>query len=149
MPKLVLLFILSMSLMHTGCATSGKSALLGAGIGATAGATLGVLANQNDPPGKRTQGALIGAGLGGLFGALMGHGAYKEQQKKAQADMFDVNSGPGLEVFGSAGENGNRPILKPARVRVRYVEDQIKDGTFVPAHFEYEIVEPARFEKSK
>ncbi len=83
-----------------------------------------------------------------FLAGFIGYQSYKDKQKKEAAAQASLNAA-GLEIFGNAGSSGNRPMLKPAQVRVRYVEDQIKDGTFVPAHFEYEISEPARWEKTK
>lgn len=139
--------LLSLSLSLTGCATAGKSKGLGAAIGAVVGGSIGAIASQHGDPSERTQGVLIGAGLGGVIGALVGHESYKEQQKKDAYPGF--GNPPNMEIFGNGGEKDKRPTLKPAQVKVRFVEDQVKDGIFVPAHFEYEIAEPARWEKSK
>lgn len=132
----------------SGCATPGKSTLLGAAIGSTAGAGVGVLAGQGSSPGMRTQSAIIGLGIGGLLGVLIGHESYKPEAKKDDAQGFDANAAH-LEMFGAAPNNDKRPTLKPAQVKVHYVEDQIKDGTFIPAHFEYLISDPAHWENSK
>ena len=145
--RIVVLFI-SLALLLSGCATTEKSTLLGAAIGSTAGLGLGALVSNHERPAERTQGALIGLGLGGLIGALIGYETHKDQSKKDQAQSFDVNSAR-LDMFGSATDKDKRPRLQPAQVKVRYVEDQIKDGTFTPAHFEYQISEPARWEPSK
>lgn len=96
----------------------------------------------------RTTGVLLGAGFGGVIGGLIGHESYKEQEKKDALKGLEGNS-PGLEIYGNGSSGDKRPTLRPAQVKVHYVEDQVKDGTFVPAHFEYEIAEPARWEKSK
>lgn len=132
----------------SGCATVEKSTLLGTGIGLSLGTSFGLLASSNEPPSRRTQGPLIGAAVGGLLGGFIGYQSYKDKQKKEAAEQASLNLS-GLEMFGNAASNGNRPTLKPAQIKVRYVEDQIKDGTFVPAHFEYEISEPARWSRSK
>lgn len=148
MRKLAITRVIVLVTMLSGCATAEKSTLLGTGIGLSFGTSLGLLASSNEPPSRRTQGPLIGAAVGGLLGGLIGYQSYKEKQKKDAAAQARLNSS-GLEMFGNAASTGNRPTLKPAQIKVRYVEDQIKDGTFVPAHFEYEISEPARWEKSK
>lgn len=148
MSKYFVLLGLSLALLLTGCATAGKSTFLGATIGSVVGGSIGALASQHADPSERTQGVLIGAGFGGVLGALIGHESYKEQQKKDALAGFDGTS-PNMEIFGNGGEKDKRPTLKPAQVKVRFIEDQVKDGIFVPAHFEYEIAEPARWEKSK
>lgn len=148
MPKFSLILSVVLTIALSGCATSEKSTLLGGAIGSTVGASLGILANQNESSTQRAQGALVGAGLGGLFGALIGHESYKSQAKKDEAKALSAEAAR-LEMFGTASEKTKRPRLKPAQIKVRYVEDQIKDGTFIPAHFEYEISEPAKWEHSK
>lgn len=148
MSKFIVFLPIVLAIALSGCATAGKSTLLGGAIGSTVGASLGILASQHDSPTQRTQGALIGAGIGGLLGALIGNESYKSQAKKDEAKALSADA-TRLEMFGAASEKTKRPTLKPAQVKVRYVEDQIKDGTFIPAHFEYEISEPAKWERSK
>lgn len=68
--------------------------------------------------------------------------------KRNEADKLNAGSAQ-LEIFGDASDSGKKPTLRPAKVRVKHVDDQIKDGVFIPAHLEYEISEPARWENSK
>jgi len=68
--------------------------------------------------------------------------------KRSDADKLNANSAQ-LEIFGDASDVGKKPTLRPAKIRVKHVDDQIKDGVFIPAHLEYEISEPARWENSK
>lgn len=147
MPKVILIWITALTLILSGCATAGKSTILGSALGVFVGGSIGALATQHAEPGDRTTGLLIGAGLGGAIGGLIGNEVHKEQEKKAALKGFDGTSN--MEIFGRGGEKDKRPTLRPAQVKVRYVEDAIKDGVFVPAHFEYEISEPARWESSK
>jgi hypothetical protein len=148
MLKLSMALAISASLGLSGCASLEKSTWLGYGIGTGAGAGLGLAISSNEPPERRTQGALIGAIVGGLFGAVIGYKSFKDKERKEAQARAELNSG-GAEMFGGANSSGNRATLKPAQVKVRYVEDQIKDGTFVPAHLEYEISDPAHWERSK
>jgi YMGG-like Gly-zipper len=148
MPKAILVWLAALSLLLSSCATVGKSTVLGAAIGSVVGGSIGALASQHSDPADRTTGVLLGAGFGGVIGGLIGHESYKEQAKKDQLKGFDGNS-PGMEIFANGADKDKRPTLRPAQVKVRYVEDAIKEGVFVPAHFEYEISEPARWEKSK
>lgn len=144
----IITLALSITLFLSGCATAEKSTWLGAGVGASLGAGLGTLAASSENSRQKTQGALIGAAALGVLGAVIGYQSYKDAAKKEQARQAELNSAR-LDMFGNAGNEQGKPNLRPAQVRVRYVEDQIKDGTFVPAHFEYEISEPARWERSK
>lgn len=148
MPKRIFAVSVALLSILTGCATAEKSTLLGTAVGAGVGGGFGALVSSGGRDSEKAQGALIGVVVGGLVGALIGHESYKEQLKKEQTQSFDVNSAR-LEMFGSATDKDKEPTLKPAQVKVHYVEDQIKEGTFVPAHFEYLISEPAHWEGSK
>jgi uncharacterized membrane protein YebE (DUF533 family) len=138
--RLTTLFLFSV-LALTGCATSEKSILFGSTIGIGIGAGLG--SSQNGD-----QGGMVGALIGGIAGGLLGYQGYKDKRKKEQAAIGDLSDNH-FDMTGNARSSNNGPRLKPAQVRVKLVEDQIKDGTFVPSHFEYEISEPARWENSK
>lgn len=148
MQKASLFCSLVLCLSLSACATAEKSTMLGTAIGSVVGGTIGAIASQQSGGGGYTTGVLLGVGLGGVLGSVIGHEVHKEQEKKDALRGMSGNSSA-LEIFGSGGPNDKRPSLKPAQVKVRYVEDAVKDGTFVPAHFEYEISEPARWEKSK
>lgn len=143
-----LVLVLSVAIILSGCATVERSTWLGAGIGASLGAGLGVLATNSGDGRQKAQGALIGAVALGVLGAAIGYQSYKDEDKKEQARQLEMNASH-LDIFGSANSEPGKPNLRPAQVRVRYVEDQIKDGTFIPAHFEYEISEPAHWQRSK
>lgn len=147
MSQKIIFIGLTLSLFLCGCATSGKSKLLGSVIGSFVGGSLGSFANQNADPSQRTTGILVGAAAGGALGALIGSEAHKDQEKKKTLSS-PIYGAPNMEMFGSGNEKEKGPKLRPAQVRVRYVEDQVKDGVFIPAHFEYEISEPARWEKA-
>lgn len=139
---------LTLSLLLSGCATAEKSTLLGGIIGSVVGGSIGSLANQDRDSSQRATGLLVGAAAGGALGALIGNQSYKDQEKKKIQSGVTYGA-PNLEMFGSGNDKDKGPKLRPAQVRVRYVEDQVKDGVFIPAHFEYEIAEPARWEKGK
>ena len=141
MPKKLITSFALLALLSSGCATSEKSILLGSSIGLSVGAGIGSQANGSQ---GAAVGALIGAGLGGLIG----YAGYKGKLTKSQNVPENFQAAP-FVVGSTAGSQGSRPRLKPAQVKVKFVEDQIKDGTFIPAHFEYEIAEPAKWEGSK
>jgi hypothetical protein len=143
-----LVLVLSFAIILSGCATAERSTWLGAGIGASLGAGFGVLAGGPDDGRQKAQGALIGAVALGALGAVIGYQSYKDAVKKEQTKQLEMNASH-LDMFGTASSEQAKPNLRPAQVRVRYVEDQIKDGTFIPAHFEYEISEPAHWQRSK
>lgn len=141
MSKRFITFFSALTFLLSGCATSEKSILLGSTIGVGVGAGIGSAANGSQ---GGAIGALIGAGLGGL----LGYQSYKDKQKKAEAERSSLLAAP-YSMTGPSDNSSSRPRLKPAQVKVKFVEDQIKDGTFIPAHFEYEITDPAKWEGSK
>ena len=144
-------FILIVTLFSTflsGCATPDKSISLGSGIGIGVGAGIGALAASQGRGEQQMTGTLIGALVGGIAGGLIGNESYKAQRKKELEKGFDPSAAH-MDMFGNASSSSAKPTLKPAQVRVRYVEDLVKDGTFIPAHFEYDISDPAHWEGAK
>lgn len=148
MSKFVSLMALCLSMpFTTGCASLNKPTVIGAGIGSLIGGSIGLMATDRDPH-QRPQGIIIGASLGGLLGGLIGHDSAKPN--KDQRAFEKINSGSTqVEVFGNSGTLGKKPTLKPAQIKIKHVDDQIKDGVFIPAHLEYQISEPARWEDDK
>ena len=51
-----------------------------------------------------------------------------------------------IDVSSDPKSQSKKPRLKPPKIRIRHVDDQVKDGVFIPAHLEYEIQENARWE---
>ena len=146
--KRLLVFSATLSLLLSGCATPEKSIFLGSGIGFGIGAGVGAMVNSNQSSEQQATGALVGALIGAVAGGFIGNESYKDQKKKDLAKGYDPTAAR-LDMFGTAASSPAKPTLKPAQVRVRYVEDQVKDGTFIPAHFEYDISDQAHWEGAK
>lgn len=129
-----------------GCASSGKSTLTGMGVGAGLGAGIGAIADPGPKGEGRIRNVFIGATAGSLVGAGAGyltHGMVEKHEKEAyEKGKKDGEKTPQTYV-GSTGE----PQLLPPRIETRFVDDQVRGSTFIPAHFEYLIVEPARWNK--
>ncbi|MBI4402663.1 MAG: hypothetical protein HY537_00800 [Deltaproteobacteria bacterium] len=123
----------------TSCATSGKATLLGMGIGAGTGAAIGAFADPGPKGRGRIQNVFIGAAAGGLLGAVTGYFAHETGHKseKGKKDVEKITS-------SFTGEPG-QPVLLPPRVEARFVDDQIRGNVFVPGHFEYFIIENAKW----
>ncbi len=143
MKPTLLLIPLSLSLLVSGCASTGKATLLGSGIGAAVGAGAGLAAY----PGKKGQftarNVIVGGALGGLLGAGAGFIAH-EMVEKSESEGYEK----GKTEAGkppSIATNLGKPNLIPAKVESRFVDDQVRGNVFVPAHVEYIIVEPARW----
>ncbi len=141
------LSVLVSALVLNGCASSGKSTLMGAGVGAGLGAGIGALVDPGPKGEGRIRNVFIGAAAGSLLGAGTGylaHGAIEGKEKDAyEKGKKDGKKSPSDYVGGAAGE----PTLLPPRVEARFVDEQVRGNIFVPAHFEYVIVEPARWSK--
>lgn len=141
---LKVLSALAITLELTACASSMKSTLLGAGTGAAAGGAIGALVD----PGPRGQGRIKNAYVGAAAGAVLGGAAgflVHDSIEARESAAREKGKSDGMLKAVQSGANGTPPNLVPAKVEVRFVEDQVKGNIFVPAHFEYVILEPARW----
>ena len=128
----------------TGCASTGKSVLLGAGSGAAAGGAIGAIVDPGPTGRGRIKNAYVGAAAGAVLGGAAGFLIHDSIESKEAAAREKAKSEGMLKAIQN-GSSGAPPNLVPAKVEVRFVEDQVKGNVFVPAHFEYVILEPARW----
>lgn len=84
MKAAILVGLVSLTLILEGCASPGKATLLGAGVGATAGAGVGLLANPGRNGQNRARNVIIGGALGGLLGAGTGYIANDLAEKSSK-----------------------------------------------------------------
>ena len=145
MSKLIL-SALFLSILVTGCATSGQSTLAGMGVGGAFGAGVGAIADGGDNGQNRIRNVFIGATAGSLLGAGAGYLAH-DATKKAEKEAYLNGKKDGQKESQRSVDSSHDPVLLPPRVEARYVEDQVRGSTFVPGHVEYQIVEPARWSK--
>lgn len=144
----VLIFALPFAL--SGCATTGKSVAMGAAGGAALGAGAGLIADPG-PKGKyRTRNVLIGTAIGGVIGAGAGYIADREIKdskddayKKGKEDALKENADKQAQYDGG---DSRQPQLIPPKTEARWVPDQIRGQTFIPGHFEYVILQGARWQ---
>ena len=129
----------------SGCATSGRSTLLGAGAGAGIGAGVGAMVNPGPKGEGRIRNVFIGAAAGSLLGAGIGNFAHEGIEGREKA-AYEKGKKEGTETQAVGGADG-APVLLPPRVEARFVDEQVRGSVYVPAHFEYVIVEPARWSK--
>ena len=133
------------ALLHlTACASSTKSTLFGAGAGAAAGGAIGALIDPGPKGQGRIKNAYVGAAAGAVLGGAAGFLVHDSIEARESAAREKAKSEGMLKAVQS-GANGAPPNLVPAKVEIRFVEDQVKGNVFVPAHFEYVILEPARW----
>ncbi len=136
-----LIHIAALSLALTGCATSGKSVALGGAIGAGTGAVLGGIADPGKNGEYRTRNVVVGSALGGMAGMMAGSILYEStEDQKREAFLKGQASAP-------QPKPGAMPSLKNPRVESRWVEGRIVGNRYIEGHFEYIIIEPARWEE--
>jgi len=147
MNKLKMLLVIPPTLGCLSCASTGKSTMFGATSGAAFGATIGAVVD----PGKKGQGRIKNAFVGGAIGALVGaasayfiHKNGEEKEQRAYQEGRFESQRPKLGLDSSDPEY---PRLMNPRVEERFVDDQVKGNIFIPAHFEFQIVEPARWSR--
>jgi hypothetical protein len=129
----------------SGCATSGRSTLLGAGAGAGLGAGIGAMVDPGPKGEGRIRNVFIGATAGSLIGVGTGYLAHEELGDRDKA-AYEKGKRE-AEKSNAVPAGGGAPVLLPARVESRFVDEQVRGSIYVPAHFEYVIVEPARWSK--
>jgi len=135
--------LIAFTLAMVGCATQNKSAGLGGAIGAGTGAVLGGIADPGKNNELRTRNVVVGAALGGMAGLIAGSVLHEETEKqKKEAFLKGRASAP-------QAEQGAVPSLKNPKVETRWIEGRIQGNRYIDGHFEYIIVEPARWDENR
>jgi len=148
MKLIVLLSVLFWGLMLSACASAGNSALLGASLGLSAGTATGLMSYGGREGQFTARNAIVGGALGGLIGAGLGYLTH-ELMQKSEKDGLDKGKEVAAKtpVISNIGANLSKPVLIPAKVESRFVDEAVRGGVFVPAHIEYIIIEPARWSR--
>lgn len=143
-----LLLLTSVPFLFTGCASTGTSMATGGLLGGVGGAAVGAMAD----PGKNGQyrvrnivvGSAVGVGVGAATGFLLGRQVQDEREKAKKEGEEKAKSAP---IRGyDPNEIPGSPTLIPPKTEAFWVPDQTRGTTFVPGHFEYKIVAPARWQ---
>lgn len=115
--------------------------------GAVLGASAGAIGSRTSPHSDRIKSVLIGT-VGGLaVGSVAGHIVHQQSSRSKEDDSSsDPVPAPSGGHMPSTTQSGS-PTLLPARTEAFFVDDQVRNNVFIPAHFEYRIVEPARWSK--
>jgi len=127
-------------LLATGCATQNKSAGLGGLIGATGGAALGGIVDPGKNGEYRTRNVIVGATLGGMAGLIAGS-ALHDEIKERETTAYSKGRASAPQV-----NTGAMPSLKGARVESRWIEGRVVGNRYIEGHFEYVIIEPAKWD---
>ena len=130
--------LLMISVAISGCATTKRSTLLGAGIGAATGAGAGALVHPGPAKQDRIQNIFVGAAISSLLGAGIGYLFHDDKKEATSSSVVGAST-----YSGGPGD----PQLIPAQVETHFVDDQVKGGTFVPGHFQYRIKQPTQWKK--
>ncbi|MGK5089407.1 hypothetical protein WDW86_17795 [Bdellovibrionota bacterium FG-2] len=130
-------------LMLTSCATQSKSLALGGAVGAGAGAIAGGLADPGKDGQDRTRNVLIGTAVGGVAGIMAGAliGGSVEDQKQEAYEKGKASKAPATPA-GS-------PRLQEPKVEAHWVDSSVIGNRYVEGHWEYQIIEPARWEGAR
>lgn len=135
-----MIYLVALAFALTGCATPNKSAGLGGLFGAGAGAALGGIADPGKNGEYRTRNVIVGAALGGMAGLIAGSVIHEETDaQKKEAFQKGRASAPQVNT-------GAMPSLKGAKVESRWIEGRVVGNRYIEGHFEYIIVEPARWD---
>jgi len=137
---LISLSALALVVTMTGCATQSKSIGLGGTIGAGTGAILGGIADPGKDGEFRTRNVVVGSAIGGMVGMIAGSVIHENTEKQKQEAFQKGRSSAPRKSTGSM------PGLKDAKVEARWVEGRASGSRYVEPHWEYVIVEPARWE---
>jgi len=131
----------AMILTLPSCATQPRNITLGGAVGAGAGAIAGGLADAGKDGKYRTRNVLIGTAIGGaaglLAGALIG-GSVEDQKQEAYEKGKAAASKP-------AGNPAGTPRLQEPKVEAHWVDTAVMGNRYVEGHWEYQIIEPARW----
>ena len=132
--------ITALSLVISGCATQSKSIGLGGAIGSGTGAVLGGIADPGKNGEYRTRNVVVGAALGGMAGMVTASLVHEntEQQKEEAFRKGQASATP--------PKSGNMPNLKNPQVETHWVEGKVVGNRYIEGHFEYVIVQPARWD---
>lgn len=130
------------------CSSPGRTTGAGAIAGAATGAGVGALASPGDQGHNRFRNVLIGTAAGSAVGAAAGYvigSDIKDREEKAREE----GKAQALKEYQSSPEytQGATPRLIPARAEAHWVPDQVRGNTFIPGHFEFQIVQGARWER--
>ncbi len=123
-----------------GCQTANKSVGLGGAVGAGTGALIGGIADPGKNGEYRTRNVLVGATLGAMTGMVAGSLIHKESEKAKKEAFLKGQASSTPQASGAA------PALSQPKVETHWIEGRVQGNRYIEGHFEYIIVEPARWD---
>ncbi len=139
--SIITIFSITLSLL-TSCASQNKSLALGGAIGAGTGAIIGGIADPGKDGQYRTRNVIIGSSVGGMVGMATGALIHSNTEDKKREAVDQAKADAAKKQQG-----GTVPNLKTPKVEAHWVDGKIIGNRYIEAHFEYVIVEQARWEE--
>jgi hypothetical protein len=119
------------------CATEQRSVGTGAAIGAVGGAAIGGIADPGKDGEFRTRNVLVGATLGTMVGAVSSALIHKKMEEAKKEAYLKGKAAP--------TPTGQPPKLSEPKVEAKWVEGRAQGNRWIDGHWEYQIIEPARW----
>jgi len=110
---------------------------------------VGAIADPGKGGENRLRNVIIGTAAGGILGAGTGFILDRHVKDERQASFDRGKEAAAKENETRGAGSGAAPQLIPARTEARWIPDIARGGTFVPGHFEYVIIESARWSTEK
>jgi phage tail tape-measure protein len=111
---------------------------------------VGALADPGSGGQNRFRNVVIGTAIGAGVGAGAGYMLGEHVRKERDSARAEGKSEAMKDAQAHAAEaNSTAPRLIPARTEARWVSDQVRGNVFIPGHFEYQIIENARWESAQ
>lgn len=138
----VIIFMIGLNLL-TSCATQNKSLALGGTIGAGTGAIIGGIADPGKDGQYRTRNVIIGTSVGAVAGMATGALIHSNIEDKKH-EAYDQGK---TDAIKKQQASGTMPNLKNPKIEARWMEGKVIGNRYIDGHFEYVIIEQARWEE--
>ena len=132
------LIVMAVAVVLGGCATENKSVGTGAGIGALGGAAIGGIMDPGKDGEYRTRNVVVGGMLGAMAGAVTGSVIHKKMDA-AKKDAYEKGQA------SPKPDSSSPPKLSEPKVEAHWVEGRAQGNRWIDGHWEYVILEPARW----
>jgi hypothetical protein len=114
--------------------------------GGVLGAGVGAIADPGENGQNRFRNVVIGTAVGGAVGAGVGF-MVDRSAKDDRSSEYDRGKKDGKKESNDQANASalSGPRLLPAKTEAKWIPDQVRGNIFVPGHFEYVIIETARW----
>ena len=133
------IIVASFLIFLNGCSTANKSVGAGAAFGGLGGAAIGGIADPGRNGEYRTRNVIIGASLGAMAGAVTGSLVHKHMEEE-KAKAFEKG-----KKSPSSSTDSAPPKLTDPKIEAHFIEGKAQGNRYIGPHWEYILVEPARW----